>query len=355
MLLTKRARGSASRYRRTSSGLRRLVPLLRGCPRTTAPRSAFDIIADSRCGDSWCPRRWRTRASPDCRHRPVCTRSSRRCSSTRFRDLAAPVDRRDLGRRGASRLLVAAAVRGLGGGRRIGSGDVPGLRRRVRAGRGSRLPRCRDGADRLHHPVPLQAGDGGLRRRPGDLRRGRATLQALRRAQARGATRSRSSFRPSARCPRPTGPPSRSGAVSLALLFLLPLLSKKIPAGLVVLFGAIGVSSALDLAGKYGVEVVGTLPGGLPSVSLPRCRSSTSSAWCCRRSASCSWCSANRSGPRTSSRTKHGYEVDADQELNAHAFANMGSALFGGMLVGGSMSASAVKEAPARARRSATW
>ena len=61
-----------------------------------------------------------------------------------------------------------------------------------------------------------------------------------------------------------------TGAVALALLFLLPLLSKKIPAGLVVLFGAIGVSSALDLAGKYGVEVVGTLPGGLPSVSLPQ-------------------------------------------------------------------------------------
>jgi len=42
--------------------------------------------------------------------------------------------------------------------------------------------------------------------------------------------------------------------------------------------------------------------------------------------------------------TKHGYEVDADQELNAHAFANIGSALFGGMIAGGSMSASAVKE-----------
>jgi MFS superfamily sulfate permease-like transporter len=41
---------------------------------------------------------------------------------------------------------------------------------------------------------------------------------------------------------------------------------------------------------------------------------------------------------------KHGYEVNADQELNAHAVANLVSALFGGMLAGGSMSASAVKE-----------
>ncbi len=41
---------------------------------------------------------------------------------------------------------------------------------------------------------------------------------------------------------------------------------------------------------------------------------------------------------------KHGYEVDADQELNANALANVASALFGGMIAGGGMSSSAVKE-----------
>jgi MFS superfamily sulfate permease-like transporter len=41
---------------------------------------------------------------------------------------------------------------------------------------------------------------------------------------------------------------------------------------------------------------------------------------------------------------KHGYEVDADQELNAHAFTNLASGLFGGMIAAGGMSASAVKE-----------
>lgn len=41
---------------------------------------------------------------------------------------------------------------------------------------------------------------------------------------------------------------------------------------------------------------------------------------------------------------KHGYEIDADQELNAHAFVNIGSSLFGGMLAAGGMSGSAVKE-----------
>ena len=61
------------------------------------------------------------------------------------------------------------------------------------------------------------------------------------------------------------------GAVALALLFLLPRLNKKIPAGLVVLFGAIVLSTALDLEGTYGVEVVGTLPAG-PAVAGPAAR-----------------------------------------------------------------------------------
>ena len=60
------------------------------------------------------------------------------------------------------------------------------------------------------------------------------------------------------------------GAAALALLFLLPRWNKKIPAGLVVLFGAIGLSAALDLHGKYSVEIVGTLPQGLPSLAFPR-------------------------------------------------------------------------------------
>ena len=59
------------------------------------------------------------------------------------------------------------------------------------------------------------------------------------------------------------------GVLSLALLFLLPRWNKKIPAGLVVLFGTIALSSALDLEGRFGVEVVGTLPQGLPSLALP--------------------------------------------------------------------------------------
>jgi sulfate permease, SulP family len=135
-----------------------------------------------------------------------------------------------------------------------------------------------------------------------------------------------------------------AGAVSLALLFLLPRLSKKIPAGLVVLFGAIGLSSALDLAGTYGVEVVGKLPGGLPSVSFPQVPLVDYLGMVLPAIGVLLVVFSESLGTANEFAMKHGYEVDADQELNAHAFANLGSALFGGMIVGGSMSASAVKE-----------
>jgi MFS superfamily sulfate permease-like transporter len=60
-----------------------------------------------------------------------------------------------------------------------------------------------------------------------------------------------------------------SGGIGCAL-FLLPRLNKKIPAGLVVLFGSIAASAAFNLNANYGVDVAGVLPQGLPSISLPQ-------------------------------------------------------------------------------------
>ena len=134
------------------------------------------------------------------------------------------------------------------------------------------------------------------------------------------------------------------GAVALALLFVLPRLSKKIPAGLVVLFGAIGLSAALDLNGKYGVEIVGTLPQGLPSLTFPQVPFTTYLAMILPAIGVLLVAYSEALGVAHEFAEKHGYEVDANQELNAHALANLVSGLFGGMLAAGSMSASAVKE-----------
>jgi len=134
------------------------------------------------------------------------------------------------------------------------------------------------------------------------------------------------------------------GAIALALLFILPRWNKKIPAGLVVLFGAIGLSAVLDLSGKYGVAVVGTLPQGLPSLTIPRVPFTTYLAMVLPAIGVLLVAFSEALGVAHEFADKHGYEVDADQELNAHALANLASALFGGMIAAGGMSASAVKE-----------
>jgi MFS superfamily sulfate permease-like transporter len=134
------------------------------------------------------------------------------------------------------------------------------------------------------------------------------------------------------------------GTLALAVLFLLPKLNRKLPAGLVVLFGAIVLSAALDLEGTYGVDVVGTLPQGLPSLALPDVPLTTYLAMVLPAIGVLLVVFSEALGVAHEFAEKHGYEVDSDQELNAHAFANIGSALFGGLIAGGSMSASAVKE-----------
>lgn len=134
------------------------------------------------------------------------------------------------------------------------------------------------------------------------------------------------------------------GALALALLFLLPRWNKKLPAGLVVLFGAIGLSALLDLNGRFGVEIVGTLPQGLPSLAFPQVPLTTYLAMVLPAMGVLLVAYSEALGVAHEFAEKHGYEVDANQELNAHALANIVSSLFGGMLAAGSMSASAVKE-----------
>jgi SulP family sulfate permease len=133
------------------------------------------------------------------------------------------------------------------------------------------------------------------------------------------------------------------GALALAALFLLPRMSRRLPSGLVVLFGAIILSAILDLEGR-GVAVVGTLPQGLPSPSLPVVPFTDYLGMVLPAIGVLLVAFSESLGVAHEFAEKHGYEIDADQELDAHAFVNLGSGLFGGMLAAGSMSSSAVKE-----------
>ena len=134
------------------------------------------------------------------------------------------------------------------------------------------------------------------------------------------------------------------GASALALLFLLPRLSRRIPAGLVVLFLYIIVSYLLDLSGRFGVEVVGELPQGLPSLTFPDVPASDVLKMVLPAIGIVLVAYSEALGVAREFGEKHGYEVDPNQELRAHGIANLASGFFGGLLVAGSMSGSAVKE-----------
>ena len=134
------------------------------------------------------------------------------------------------------------------------------------------------------------------------------------------------------------------GAAALVLLFLLPRLSRRIPAGLVVLFGAIALSAALDLEGAHGVAVVGTLPQGLPTPALPDVPLSALAGMVVTAIGLCFWPTARRSASRTSSPRSTGTRSTPTRNSTPTAWLNLVSGLLGGMIAGGSMSASAVKE-----------
>ena len=134
------------------------------------------------------------------------------------------------------------------------------------------------------------------------------------------------------------------GASALALLFLLPRWNKKIPAGLVVLFASIIISVVFKLNANFGVEVAGVLPQGLPYVSLPKVTLSTWVEMILPAIGIFLVAYSEALGVAREFAEKHHYEVDPNQELNAHAITNLASGLFGGMIAAGSMSCSAVKE-----------
>jgi len=144
--------------------------------------------------------------------------------------------------------------------------------------------------------------------------------------------------------------PSANGATvvvgfsALALLFVLPMISRKLPAGLIVLFGYIVASRAADLGSRFGVETVGTLPQGLPSLALPQVPWSTVAAMVMPALGIFLLAFSEALGVAQEFGQKHGYEVDPDQELRAHGVTNIVSAMFGGMIAAGGMSGSAVKE-----------
>lgn len=133
------------------------------------------------------------------------------------------------------------------------------------------------------------------------------------------------------------------GSGALVLLFAGERWFPRIPGGLLALVLGIVVSGAFDLS-SHGVEIVGHVPSGLPSVSIPHPPAGDIGALMAGAAGMMLVIFSESLGAATNFATKHGYEIDANQELIALGVANTGSGFVGGLAAGGSLSQSAVND-----------
>jgi len=132
------------------------------------------------------------------------------------------------------------------------------------------------------------------------------------------------------------------GAVALAALFTLDRV-RRVPGGLVVLAAGILVSWALHLD-AHGVDTVGKVPAGLPS--LHGLDLSVHDLWVLLPSAAGMMLVifSEALGAAQNFADKYGYQLDPSQDMIALGLANIGSGLLGGLAAGGSLSQSAVND-----------
>jgi sulfate permease, SulP family len=133
------------------------------------------------------------------------------------------------------------------------------------------------------------------------------------------------------------------GLVALAVLVVLEKRAPRIPGGLVVLAFGIAFSALLDLS-SHGVAIIGDIPTGLPSFTVPDIR--MDDLWILLPSAIGMMLVifSEALGAATTFADKHGYRLDSNQEMIALGIANIGSGFLGGLAGGGSLSQSAVNE-----------
>jgi len=134
------------------------------------------------------------------------------------------------------------------------------------------------------------------------------------------------------------------GAAALAIMFLLGKVAPRVPSALVVLvLGTLAVPW-LGLH-QRGVEVVGTISAGMPSLSWPRIgEDELADVFVGAIGIVLVLMAEGLAAGRTFA-AKHKYDIDPNQELCAMGAANIASGLAGGIIVGGGMSGTAANDA----------
>lgn len=133
------------------------------------------------------------------------------------------------------------------------------------------------------------------------------------------------------------------GLISLTLLVFFERRFHKLPAALIVMLFGILFSILFGFETK-GVEVVGEIPAGLAPPKLPGL---SVDQWLMLLPAGVGIALVNFAeayGPGRSFAAKHGYEINANQELVGLGAANLGAGFFQGFSIGSSLSKSAAND-----------
>lgn len=134
------------------------------------------------------------------------------------------------------------------------------------------------------------------------------------------------------------------GAAAIGIMFILGAIAPRLPSALVVLVLGIISTSAFGLE-HHGVEVVGTIYAGIPSLRLPKVGEDAFADIFVGAIGIVLVLVAEALAAARTFATKNKYEINPNQELLALGAANVVSGLFGGMIVGGGMSGTAANDA----------
>jgi high affinity sulfate transporter 1 len=133
------------------------------------------------------------------------------------------------------------------------------------------------------------------------------------------------------------------GLATLAVLLIIPRVSKRIPAVLVAVVGATAVTGLLGLAAE-GVKTVGTLPQGLPAPTFPSVPLDTLGALFLGSLGIVLVSLTDTIATSTAFAARRGDEVDPNQEMIGMGAANIFAGLFQGFAISASSSRTAVAE-----------
>jgi len=134
------------------------------------------------------------------------------------------------------------------------------------------------------------------------------------------------------------------GIGTIAIVLLIKRFKPLIPGALVALALGILVSSLLQLSEQHGVSVVGVIPVGMASLTIPQISLETIPFLIAGAAGIVFLAVGETLGTGRAFAAKYHYEVDADQELLAMGAANISSGLFQGITIDMSLSSTATGE-----------